>query len=70
MSEIESAEFPKWVEPHASHVERQGDHLSVAHFPFHVDRKGVVSVLVADADEEKKALAENGAKPADETEVA
>ena len=59
-------EFPKFVEPHASHIVTQkpvhGDappHLSTPHFvEHHVDRFGKVSVLVHDAEEEAKALAE------------
>lgn len=56
-------DFPKWVAPHASHVDRIGDHVSVPHFPeFHVDRKGNLTVLVRDAEEESRALAEKVAE--------
>ncbi len=52
-------EFPKWVEPHASHVVTKGDHVSSPAFPdFHVSRDdGKFSVLVHSAEEEAKALA-------------
>lgn len=52
-------EYPKWIEPHASHVVDTGGHLSVPLFPeFHVDRHdGKVTVKVMDEDHEAIALA-------------
>ena len=51
-------EYPKFVEPHGSHVVKTGDHISVPHFSHHhVDRDGAVTVWVKDAEEEAKALA-------------
>jgi hypothetical protein len=51
-------EYPKWIEPHPSHLDVAGDHKSVSQFPEHsVDRTGKVTVLVHDAAEEAKALA-------------
>jgi hypothetical protein len=58
-------EFPKYIEPHESHVVTQeaahGDappHRSTPAFGgFHVDREGKVKVLVHNAEEEAKALA-------------
>jgi hypothetical protein len=50
-------EFPKWIEPHESHIEKTGGHISVPLFPFHVQRgSNVVTVMVKDADEEKQAI--------------
>lgn len=56
-------EFPKWVPVHESHVVRkmvQGapDHIAVPAWPeFHVDRvSGMVTVLVADAGSEARAM--------------
>ena len=57
-------EYPKHVEPHPSHVIarlRPGAEPSISVPAFtshHVDREGRVSVLVCDAEEEAKALAE------------
>lgn len=59
-------EFPKFIEPHASHVVKReaphGEappHVSVPAFTeHHVDREGKITVLVRDAEEEAKALAE------------
>jgi hypothetical protein len=58
-------EFPKFVKPHKSHVrvkktEGAPDHVSAPAFSeVHVDRvTNDVTVLVNDADEEKKALSE------------
>jgi hypothetical protein len=51
-------EFPKFVAPHESHVVKTDDHVSVPMFSgHHVDREGLVTVLVHDAEEEAKALA-------------
>lgn len=51
-------EFPKFVEPHKSHIVMHGDHVSVPHFPeHHVDRDGKVTVRVDDEEHEAKALA-------------
>lgn len=52
-------EFPKWVVPHESQVTRTGDHIVTPLFPqFHVNRlDGEVTVMVADATEEARALA-------------
>jgi len=62
MSEIE---WPKWVVPHASHIVRTTaanapDHVSTpAWTGCHVNRvDGVVTVLVADAEEEARAIAQ------------
>lgn len=57
----EGAAFPKWVAPHANHVQRLGDRLSAPHFHpdhFHVDRSDNVTVLVRNAEEEAFALAD------------
>lgn len=52
-------EFPKWIEPHASYVDRTNGHVSTPSFPhFHVDRDGKVTVLVADQAEADKAMRE------------
>lgn len=68
-------EFPKWIEPHASHVVDKpavGEspaHKSVPLFPLHhVDRDGRVTVCVDDADHEAKALAE-AVKPGSEAPI-
>lgn len=51
-------EYPKWIEPHASHLDHANGHVSVPLFPeHHVDRDGKVTVLVKDAEDEAKALA-------------
>lgn len=52
-------EFPKHITPHGSHiVTTAGGHMSAPHFKgLHVDREGVLTVLVHDAAEEAKALA-------------
>lgn len=56
-------EFPKWVEPHASHIHTDDNgHRSVAGFEFHTDRAGTITVLVKDAAEEADALAEKSDK--------
>ena len=59
-AKVAHQEFPKWIEPHASHVHTAaGGHVSVPLFPHHhVDREGKVTVFVDDADQEAKALAE------------
>lgn len=66
-------EYPKWVLVHLSHVHTKlgGDgqeHFSVPAFPeFHVDRlTRLVSVLVHDAEDEAKALADPAAKPVEQ----
>jgi hypothetical protein len=53
-------EFPKYVYPHASHIvyEPRNGKLHVENFEYHLDRHNVVSVLVHDAEEEAKALAD------------
>ena len=51
---VPHAEFPKWVVPHGSHIAADG--RAHGFQGDHVDRAGVVTVLVADADEEIKAL--------------
>lgn len=52
-------DFPKYIKPHDSHVDRTGHHVSVPAFPeHHIDRAGLLTVLVRDAEEEAKALAE------------
>lgn len=65
--------YPKWVKPHDSHVVKKEtpgapDHVSTPGFPeFHVNRgDGIVTVLVNDAAEEAKALADVSAKPEEE----
>lgn len=65
--------YPKWVKPHANHVIRKQsagapDHVSTPEFPdFHVNRgDGAVTVLVKNAAEEAKALADPLAKPAEQ----
>ena len=50
-----STDFPKWVQVHASHIEGG---VAQAFAETFTDRKGVVSVLVRDAEEEAKAIAE------------
>jgi hypothetical protein len=66
-------EYPKWVTPHPSHIVRKEtpdapEHVSTPQFPqFHIDRlTKAVTVLVADAKEEAKALAELVVPKADE----
>lgn len=57
--DIEEKEFPKWVRVHESHVVREdGRVVTVPAFPgFHVNRvDGEVTVMVADAEEEAKAM--------------
>lgn len=71
--DIDEMEFPKWIEPHASHISRQGnapEHVSVIDFAsYHVNRvDGSVTVMVMDADEQKRALAAYKA-PKDEKSV-
>lgn len=60
-----SDEYPKWVEPHASHIVRKEmpgapDHVSVKRFAdWHINREtGALTVLVKNDAEEKLALAE------------
>lgn len=53
-------EFPKHVEPHASHIHKAPGtgHISTPGFSeHHVDRHDKLTVLVRDAEEEAKALA-------------
>lgn len=61
-------DYPKWVEPHASHIIRKEvpgapDHISVLRFKdWHKNREtGAVTVLVHNDEEEKLALAEYAA---------
>lgn len=49
-------EYPKWIEPHESHVDTTDGHVSVPHFDFHLGRAGKVTVKVDDAEHEAKAL--------------
>ncbi len=52
-------EYPKWVEIHPSHLIRGPGGVSAPFFEqIHIDRAGNVTVLVADAIEEARALAE------------
>jgi len=57
-AKVAHEEYPKYIKPDASHIHTDaGGHVSVPLFPdHHVDRDGVVTVLVRDADEEAKAL--------------
>ena len=55
---VETQEYPKWVEPHASHVAIGRTIVTPAWDHFHVARDQSVTVLVNDADEEARALAE------------
>lgn len=56
-------EFPKLVEPHASHIVTREAfgvpaHISAPSFSqHHIDREGKITVLVHSAEEEAKALA-------------
>lgn len=54
-----SAEYPKWVSPHISHVVTKDGNVSTPAFAqFHVQRVTAdVTVLVVDEDEEACALA-------------
>ena len=59
--EPKPAEFPKWIEPHASHLKDNGAGFPVAALFPHLEVErgtGRVKVLVKDEDEEKAALAE------------
>lgn len=57
-----SNEYPKWIEPHPSHIVHQGDSISTPAWPeCHVTRDGKLSVLVADKDDEARALADANA---------
>lgn len=72
--DIDEMEFPKWIEPHASHISRQGsapEHVSVIDFAsYHVNRvDGSVTVMVMDADEQKRALAAYKAPKDEATEI-
>lgn len=60
-------EYPKWVVPHRSHIEMQGDHIAVPSFvESHIARDGMVTVLVHDAEHEMLALDERiSLKPLD-----
>lgn len=51
--------YPRYVEPHLSHIVTIGGQRSTPHFPeFHIDRAtDVLSVLVNDAEHEAKAKA-------------
>lgn len=63
-----SSEFPKFVVPHFGHVVRSGDTVSTPAFPeFHVERSGLLKVLVKDAEEEARALADPAVKAGDTT---
>lgn len=63
------AEYPKWVRPHESHVVHDPqDRPIVPGFDFHVDRAGVVTVLVRDEGHEAEAVAEKKA-PAEDNET-
>jgi len=72
------SDYPKWVVPHVSHIvlKTAADapaHVSTPGWPtFHVNRETKeVSVLVADEDEEKRALADLSAPtPEDEAVIA
>ena len=66
----DTQEYPKWVEPHASHVAIGRTIVTPAWEHFHVARDQVVTVLVADADEEARALAEVPKVEAPKLEVA
>ena len=60
----EHQDFPKYIEPHPSHIHRKPAtedgapaHVSVPTFPhFHVARDGIVTVLVHDLEEELVAM--------------
>jgi hypothetical protein len=62
------SEYPKWVEPHHSHVHHDAmGEVSVAGFDFHIDRATrKVTVLVHNFTEEAKATAP---KPAEEAKA-
>lgn len=65
VDEKKPAEFPKWVKVHESHIERKGDTIAIPGFPeFYRDRAGEVTVLVPNADEERRAGSER--KPAED----
>lgn len=54
---VQDEEWPKWVEVHESHLVRSGDGVVPPEWPeFHVRRDGVVTVLVKDEGEERRAV--------------
>lgn len=60
-----SAEYPKWVQPHNSHLTRLVDGRSHTKewTDFHIDRDGVLKVIVQDEAEEAYALADKNPAP-------
>lgn len=66
-------DYPKWVPVHPSQVVRKGDYASTPNWPtFSVDRiTRAITVLVKDADEEAKAVADINPPPkVEKTETA
>lgn len=54
-------DYPKWVEPHESHLVKQPDgSVGAPGHEFHTARDGTTTVLVADEDAEKEATSEKG----------
>lgn len=57
----DETEYPKWIEPHPGHIK----HHAIHGYPtapewgeMHMGRDGVVKVVVSNADEEARALAD------------
>ena len=61
-----STEWPKWVPVHASHLDGG---VAQAFLDTFTDRKGIVSVLVRDAEEEARRLLKRSAPSFDETKI-
>jgi hypothetical protein len=63
---LDVTEWPAWVEPHDSHVERRDDVVAVPGWEWHVTRDGRVTVLCLDAEVAARAQAPKGAhEPSD-----
>jgi len=54
----EPVEFPKWVEPHPSHIVLQGNHIATPAFSENHVQRGTqkVTVLVQNVEEERRAF--------------
>lgn len=62
-------DYPKWVEPHVSHIARQGEHIAVPGHEWHIERgTNKVTVLVGDDEAERFVTTEKPARRDDDVE--
>lgn len=65
----EFTEHPKWIVPHASHVEMTSDDRpQVPTHECYLDRDGKLTIVVVDADDEKRMSEEKIEPEADDAE--